>query len=75
MNFGPRDNRGQSPSLSIHSDESDSDGHQPESSAAAAKRITRLSTKKTWSSMRKSEQGVCNGLMDVDGPELESNRS
>jgi len=46
VNSGPRENRGQSPNPSIQSDESDSDGHQPESSAAAAKRITRLSTKK-----------------------------
>jgi len=29
VNFGPRDNRGQSPNPSVHSDESDSDGDQP----------------------------------------------
>jgi len=52
MNFGPRDNRGQSPNPSVHSNESDSDGPQPELSAAAAERITRLNTTKTGSSMR-----------------------
>ena len=46
VNFGPRDNESQSRTPSVHSDESDSDGHQPKSSAAAAMRITRLSTKK-----------------------------
>jgi len=51
MNFGPPDNRGQSPNPSVHSGKSDSDGHQPEWSTAVTKRITRLSTKKTGSSM------------------------
>ena len=50
-NFGPRDNRGQSPKPSVHSDELESEGHQPESSAAPAKRITRLNTKKNGSCM------------------------
>jgi len=51
VNFGPRDTRSQSPNPFIQSDESDSDSHLPESSAAATKRITRLSSKKTRSSM------------------------
>jgi len=75
VNFGPRDKRGQSPNLSVHSNESDSDGHQSKSSAAATKRITRLSTKKTASSMRKTKQRVRSGPVDVDEPELDSNRS
>jgi len=72
---GPGDDRGESPNLSIHSDESDSDGHQPELSGAAAKRITRLSTKNPGSSMPKTGQRVRSGLADVDEPEPDSNRS
>ena len=49
--FGPRDNKSQSPNPSVDSDESDSYGHQPVSSAAATKRITRLSTNESGSSM------------------------
>jgi len=51
LNFDPSDNGGQSPNPSIHSDKLDADGHQPESSAVAAKKISRLSTKKTRSGM------------------------
>jgi len=75
VNFGSRDNRGQSPNLSIHSDESDSDGHQPESSAAAAKSINRLSTKTTGCCMRKTGQRVYHGPADVNEPEPDSNHS
>jgi len=75
MNFGPRDNRGQSLNPSVHRDASDSQDHQPESSAAAAKRITRLSTKKTRSSMRKTGLRVRSGPADVNEPEPDSNCS
>jgi len=75
MNFGFRDNREQSLNLSVHSDESDPDGHQPELSDAAAKGITRLSTKKTGSSLGKSRQRLRNSPADVDKPEPEKNRS
>jgi len=75
VNFGPRDNRGQSPNLSVHSDELDSEGHQAESSAAPAKRITRLNTKKNGSCMRKTRQRVHRRPADVDEPEPDSNRS
>ena len=71
MNFGPSNNRGQSLNPSVHSDESDSDGHQPKSSAAAAKRITRLSTKKKGSSMRRTGQRERSGPAEVN--ELEPN--
>jgi len=54
VNFGPCENRGQFPNPSVHGDELNLDGHQPESSAAATKRITRLSTKKTGGSMPKT---------------------
>jgi len=74
-NYGAHDNRGQSPNMSVHSNESDSDGHQTESCAAAAKRITRLSTKKTQGSMRKTRQRVSSGLADVDELEPDSNHS
>jgi len=75
LNFGRRDNQGQSPNPSVDSDEFDSDGYQPESSTAAAKRITRLSTKKTRSSMRKTGQRVRSGPADMDEPEPDSNGS
>jgi len=75
VNFSPRDNRGQSPNLCIHSHELDSDGHQPESSAAVAKTITRLSTKKSGSSMRKTRHRVRSSLVYVDEPEPDSNHS
>jgi len=75
VNFGPRDHRGQSPNLAVHGDESDSDGRQPELSATAAKRITRLSTKKSVSSMRKTGPRVRSGPADVDEPEPDSNHS
>jgi len=57
VNFGPGDNRRQSGNPSIHSDELDSDSHQGESSTVAAKRITRLSTKKPGSSMPALDSG------------------
>jgi len=75
LNFRPCDNRGQLPNPSVHRDESNSDGHQPESSAAAAKEITSLSTKKSRSSMRKTGHRVCSGPTDVDDPEPDSNGS
>jgi len=74
-NFGPRDNRGQTPNLSVHGNELDSDGHLPELSAAAAKRITRLSPKITGSGMRKTGQRVRSGLEEVNELEPDSNRS
>ena len=40
VNFGPRDTRGLSPNLSVHGDESDTEGNQAELSATATKRIT-----------------------------------
>jgi len=73
--FDPRENRGQSPNPSVDSDESDSDGHQPKSSPAAAKTITRLSTKKTGSSMPKTGQRVPCSRADVDEPEPDSKGS
>jgi len=69
------DNWCQSPNASFHNDKWDSDGHQPESSTGAAKRITRLSTKKTGSSMRKTEQRGRSGLADLDESEPDSNPS
>ena len=66
VNFGPCDDWGQSSNPSVHSDESDSEGHQPKWFTPAAKRLTRLSSKKTGSSMRKTRQRVRNSLMDVD---------
>ena len=58
VNFGPRDNWGQSPNPSVHSDELDSDGHRPKSSAAAGKRITRLSTKNQEQHVKDWTNGV-----------------
>jgi len=75
LKFGSCENRGQSPNQSIHSDESDSDGQQPKSSTAAARRITRLSIKRTGSSMRKSGQRVRRGPADSDELEPDSDRS
>ena len=75
VNFGPRDNRGQSPNQSVHSNESDSEGHQPELSAAATTRITRLSSKKARSRMRKTRPLVHSSASDVDELEADSNRS
>jgi len=66
VNFDPGDNRGQYPTPSVHGDELDSDGHQPQSSAAASKRITRLCTKNTVSRMQKRGDRVRSGPADVD---------
>ena len=73
VNFGPRDNRGQSPNPSLHSDKSDSGGHEPELSTVAAKRITRLSTKKNGSRIRENAQRLHNFAENIHEPQPDSN--
>jgi len=75
VRFRPCDIKGQSPNVSVASVEHNSGGHQPESSAAAPKIITRVTTKKTTRSMRKTQQSVGSGPADIDELEPDLNCS
>jgi len=65
LSFSRRNNRGPSPDKSQSSDDGSEDGLNPESSVAAAKRVTR-STR--TNSMKKTGMGQRSGPPDVDEP-------